>query len=740
MRSTDRSGLAVMVSVILASFTARPLTRDLSFLGVSWVLVLLIGIVTMALRRARLGAGAVFGTQLVLLAGFVATVAGGMSGEGESWYAHIISVWADGAEHMQSQAAPMAPNDGVKLIFVTVIGVVMVVTDLVVSGVGRAVWAIGPPATLFLVPAIGLGTDTGVVSFLCIALGYLAILVAEGLNSTARWTRGLSSDSAEGFGTATPVVWRAATYIGVPALVLTAILGAAVPTLSLPGFGFGNGPGGRGPLQLSGPTLDLRRNLNQPVDRTVITYSTNRPGGVYLRLASLPRLSSAGFGNVQMSLDRGSQLGQIPGISSEPTERRTTNISVGDFGAEYLPLPYAPRSFTASGEWASDANSLVVVANGRGNRIDSIRDLQYTVQSVDIAPDGADLSTALAGTPADAAVTGAIPSDLPDSLVALALEVTADADTPALKAAAIQAYLRSPRFTYSTDPQPGSGYQALENFLLRDREGYCEQFAAAMATMARAVNIPSRVAVGFLPGERDGDTWQVSIRDMHAWPELYFSGYGWVRFEPTPASVTGAPPAWTVENQGDSSDDPTADPSSAETDAAPSLEPSAPTAPTEAPTSTDGSTAFPWGRTLVGTGAGLLALLVLAAPATIRIRRRTSRLSDDAPAEERVESAWAEIRDSVLDYGGAWPLGSPRSIGHEIGGRLESEQSDTMTQVATIVERSRYARTFTDTDLLAELPEMTEEIRRGLAEPRSFWRRASAILLPRSLFRRPPKP
>jgi hypothetical protein len=142
----------------------------------------------------------------------------------------------------------------------------------------------------------------------------------------------------------------------------------------------------------------------------------------------------------------------------------------------------------------------------------------------------------------------------------------------------------------------------------------------------------------------------------------------------------------------------------------------------------------------VGTGAGLLALLVLAAPATIRIRRRTSRLSDEAPAEERVESAWAEIRDSVLDYGGAWPQGSPRSIGHEIGGRLESERSDTMTQVATIVERSRYARTFTDTDLLAELPEMTEEIRRGLAEPRSFWRRASAILLPRSLFRRPPKP
>ena len=108
------------------------------------------------------------------------------------------------------------------------------------------------------------------------------------------------------------------------------------------------------------------------------------------------------------------------------------------------------------------------------------------------------------------------------------------------KAAAIQAFLRGGDFTYSTEPLPGSGYQALENFLLRDRRGYCEQFASAMAMMARVVGIPSRVAVGFLPGEREGDSWKVSIRDMHAWPELYFAGYGWVRFEPTPASVTGA--------------------------------------------------------------------------------------------------------------------------------------------------------------------------------------------------------
>jgi transglutaminase-like putative cysteine protease len=127
----------------------------------------------------------------------------------------------------------------------------------------------------------------------------------------------------------------------------------------------------------------------------------------------------------------------------------------------------------------------------------------------------------------------------------LANRITANADTPAAKAAAIQAYLRGNQFTYSTEPLPGSGYEALQNFLLQDRRGYCEQFASAMAMMARVIGIPSRVSVGFLPGERDEEGWKVSIRDMHAWPELYFANFGWVRFEPTPASVTGSAPSWS---------------------------------------------------------------------------------------------------------------------------------------------------------------------------------------------------
>ncbi|MGM3293757.1 transglutaminase-like domain-containing protein, partial [Escherichia coli] len=84
----------------------------------------------------------------------------------------------------------------------------------------------------------------------------------------------------------------------------------------------------------------------------------------------------------------------------------------------------------------------------------------------------------------------------------------------------------------------GNGGDELEEFLTDDedgRTGYCEQFASAMAVMARSLGIPARVAMGFLePTEEGRGQWVYSTDDLHAWPELYFAGQGWVRFEPTP--------------------------------------------------------------------------------------------------------------------------------------------------------------------------------------------------------------
>ena len=372
MRASDRSSIAVMISVMLACLTVIPLTQDGSFIAFSWILIIAIGAASMGLRRAGLASSAVLAAQLVILLvysfGLGLTLSFATSAIGTSRFERYAALWVAGIEHMRTQASPMEPDNGVKLIFVTVIGMIMIMTDLLVSGIGRPAWAIAPPATLFLVPALGLGTDTGVLSFCYIAVGYLAILVAEGLNSTARWTRGLSRDSAEGFGAPTPVVWRAAGYLAAPAIIATIVLGFVLPTLYLPGIGFGSGPGGNGPLQLTDPTLDLRRNLNQPEDRPVIEYRTTDSGGVYLRLASLPQFNANGWSNVPIQLIRGQKLPTIPGVSTEPTKKRRTTIRVLDFASQYLPLPYAPRSFDAQGDWRYDANALVVVNAGGAAR------------------------------------------------------------------------------------------------------------------------------------------------------------------------------------------------------------------------------------------------------------------------------------------------------------------------------------------------------------------------------------
>jgi transglutaminase-like putative cysteine protease len=113
-------------------------------------------------------------------------------------------------------------------------------------------------------------------------------------------------------------------------------------------------------------------------------------------------------------------------------------------------------------------------------------------------------------------------------------------------AQAIQQYLRNPDvFTYSaTAPTPESGDMVLD--FLTQREGYCVHFASAMVLMARTLDIPARLAIGYLPGVPEGDSYVVYGRDAHAWPELYFTGWGWVRFEPTPAAVTGLPPTHTI--------------------------------------------------------------------------------------------------------------------------------------------------------------------------------------------------
>ena len=163
------------------------------------------------LRRARLTAGFVFAAQLAAARGAPVRRRRPSRPAAASPGTRTTSTCGSRASSTCRPRRPRWSADaGVKIIFVSVIGVIFVLTDLLVSGLDRPAWGIVPPAAAFVVPALGLGIDTGMAPFACLALGYLGILVADGLNRTGRWTRGLSRDSADGFGTATPMVWRAA--------------------------------------------------------------------------------------------------------------------------------------------------------------------------------------------------------------------------------------------------------------------------------------------------------------------------------------------------------------------------------------------------------------------------------------------------------------------------------------------------------------------------------------------------
>jgi hypothetical protein len=117
----------------------------------------------------------------------------------------------------------------------------------------------------------------------------------------------------------------------------------------------------------------------------------------------------------------------------------------------------------------------------------------------------------------------------------LALQITAKAPTEYDKAAAIELYLKT-HFQYSLNLTGKQTADPLAYFLFTRRSGHCEFFAAAMTVMLRDIGIPARYVGGFLPGEYNdvGGDWIVRASDAHTWVEVFFPGYGWMTFDPTP--------------------------------------------------------------------------------------------------------------------------------------------------------------------------------------------------------------
>jgi transglutaminase-like putative cysteine protease len=127
-----------------------------------------------------------------------------------------------------------------------------------------------------------------------------------------------------------------------------------------------------------------------------------------------------------------------------------------------------------------------------------------------------------------------LPEDLSPLITELALRITGDAETPYDQTIAITDYLRTTITYADTIETPPVGTDLLAWFLFNSQAGFCKYYATAEVILLRSAGIPARLVVGFAQGEYESpDRYTVLEKDAHAWPEVYFSGIGWVEFEPT---------------------------------------------------------------------------------------------------------------------------------------------------------------------------------------------------------------
>ena len=276
--------------------------------------------------------------------------------------------------------------------------------------------------------------------------------------------------------------------------------------------------------------------------------------------------------------------------------------------------------------------------------------------------------------------------------------------------------------------EPNSA-MALINFLTKDRRGYCQQFAFAMAVLARLLGVPSRVAVGYTEGSPIGhDRWDVRTSDAHAWPELYFQGAGWLRFEPTPSGAEGQAtarqPAYTLPLLPTTPGGGQGVPTPAATVPQTGASPGSPGA--QAKLNRLGATGAQGGAASAHSSSTWLIIVAVIAVLLITPRLvrsltggRWSRAAGDD--RERAQAAWLELLDDLTDHQVAWSASeSPRALGTRLTGavRLSPEAAAALTRIVHATERARYAR---DPAESATLRADTDLVRREVAARAGRW-------------------
>ena len=312
-------------------------------------------------------------------------------------------------------------------------------------------------------------------------------------------------------------------------------------------------------VTLPDPVVQLDQQLHRTQARTILTYRSDNPDPPYLRVYALDLSPATGSWALYLhqvtSLGPDGQVPGAPGLQTAQSRLTRTNVTVahgvtgtvfsGSRTGTFLPLPYPAVRVQAGGGWAVDPDTLMMWS------ANSISGLEYNVTSKDVEPTPQELRDAPPPSPSTAQ-EAMLPTAY-SSLSGLAHQITHGAVTRYGKAVALQHWFTAAgNFTYSLNRSEPNTVTGLEDFLLHTKRGFCQQFAFAFAALARLLGIPARVAVGYTAGTELGKgNWRVTTSDAHAWPELFFQGAGWLRWEPTPSGIgtgqgTAKPPTYTV--------------------------------------------------------------------------------------------------------------------------------------------------------------------------------------------------
>ncbi len=437
---------------------------------------------------------------------------------------------------LRTAPAPAPATDGAILLAVLAVWCMAAIADWLAFGRQATLAAISP-ALVFFVWTSTLGTSDWWVLLtigFCVASG--AFLLAQNLAVLDRRRHWLVSQSQH----AARPRWLAPAALLGGAAVLVALVVAPVipgagsdPLLDVANAGRDDSAGHSYRPSLA-PFVDIGAKLGDVNDEELFTVKASQPE--YWRIAALDQYTGAGGGQWTLSAEGDGSV-QV-GLPSDEPGGFEQRFAIGPLGERWLPAAYKPVAIDLDETLVVRSSDTIVADAG------DVSHLRYKVVSdlpvaAGTKPDAQQLATMTEPVPADIRPYTHLEQTPDIAEIKTQAEQIVDsvgAKTPYEKAKALRDFFRGPAFHYDTTVGNFDNGSAIIQFL-RDKRGFCVQFASVYAVMARTLGIPARVAVGFTPGARDAKgTYHVSSHDAHAWPELYLNGWGWTHlFDPTPS-------------------------------------------------------------------------------------------------------------------------------------------------------------------------------------------------------------